>query len=277
MGLDVYLYRYENKAAVDKTKALYEKSTEALWKKICGDGKYEEVPEAKKKEYAREKKKVVAKLGTDEWGTPPGEVKVELDSKKFPEHMFKIGYFRSSYNGGGIERVVGNMTGKALYWIFENPKEYEFQPNWARAMSRAEEALAALKEKIANEGAFRISFHSANPFAGGKDIQRSEEDALKAFYNVFNNEKKEKKPSPLEDEGRNWFGNSVGEFYLGKKGIEVVAIIPGMGYGNAQGVYVVTKDDGIQWYVEALEVVVETCQWVLDQKDQKKYWVHWSS
>jgi hypothetical protein len=30
------------------------------------------------------------------------------------------------------------------------------------------------------------------------------------------------------------------------------------------------------WYQQALEVVVETCEWVLGQPDPSKYLLHWS-
>jgi hypothetical protein len=30
------------------------------------------------------------------------------------------------------------------------------------------------------------------------------------------------------------------------------------------------------WYIEALDVVIETCEWVLKQADRDKFYMHWS-
>ena len=38
-----------------------------------------------------------------------------MDSVKYPLHLFKIGYFRSSYNTNGYNSVVSDLIGKSLY------------------------------------------------------------------------------------------------------------------------------------------------------------------
>jgi hypothetical protein len=46
---------------------------------------------------------------------------IQQNSKKYPTHYFKVGYFRSSYNEWGLNRVLTKTIGKDLYYIFEPP------------------------------------------------------------------------------------------------------------------------------------------------------------
>src|SRR5690349_4187817 len=39
-------------------------------------------------------------------------------SQKYPEHYCERTYLRSSYNGSGFDRVVGNLIDKDFYYIF---------------------------------------------------------------------------------------------------------------------------------------------------------------
>jgi len=52
----------------------------------------------------------------------------------------------------------------------------------------------------------------------------------------------------------------------------VRAVIPGK-----EDIYIVHKDSGLGWYVEALEIVVETIEYVLNQPDPETYYLVWSS
>ncbi len=36
------------------------------------------------------------------------------------------------------------------------------------------------------------------------------------------------------------------------------------------------KREGPNWYEQALEVVIETCNWVLEQPDRDQLYMHWS-
>lgn len=56
-------------------------------------------------------------------------------SKRHPENYFKIGYFRSSYNEGGINNVLDLLDLPDLYDIFEveDSHEYYQKIDWGRA------------------------------------------------------------------------------------------------------------------------------------------------
>ncbi len=45
---------------------------------------------------------------------------------------------------------------------------------------------------------------------------------------------------------------------------------------NSNGVFVVYEVDDLDWYLQALDIVVETCDYVLAQPDINKYVLHWS-
>src|SRR5882724_7093236 len=90
VGLDVYLRKYDDFADTQKREKAYEKRTEPLY--ADGNGLTDEQRKAKREAIA-------AELQLDEWGTDKALVhEVSSNSAKYPEHYFKIGYFRSSYN-----------------------------------------------------------------------------------------------------------------------------------------------------------------------------------
>ena len=95
MGLDVYLYKYEDFEKVIFAEDEYERLSGEAWR--FGGKKYEELTDDEK-DYARERDKVfMLSLGLVGYGESPLKQEVELPSSKYPDHYFKIGYFRSSY------------------------------------------------------------------------------------------------------------------------------------------------------------------------------------
>lgn len=58
---------------------------------------------------------------------------VIFNSAKYPNHLFKIGYFRSSANELGINNVLEERGLENLYDILNPFYEYFFQPNWEQA------------------------------------------------------------------------------------------------------------------------------------------------
>ncbi len=181
--------------------------------------------------------------------------------------MFKIGYFRSSYNDGGINRKLEMVGAPSLYEIFpHSDSDYSFQPNWEESRAKAKEALDILKSK---DNGYEVTEFSANIFT--EPTVTSAKQALE----IFNKE--------LERNGnrQSAFGGSYsnrdGNFFLNKP-LEVVAVIPGTTdmLGKRPTTYVIYKSEGANWYLKALEIVIETCEYVLAQKDSDKYWLHWS-
>ena len=68
-----------------------------------------------------------------------------------------------------------------------------------------------------------------------------------------------------------------GTFYL--NGIQVCGFIPGKDILGDACMYVITKKDtsGPDWYLQALEVVLETIEYVLEQPNPDSYRLAWSS
>ncbi len=274
MGLDIYLYRYENFERTKKLEYDYNRFSEEAWH--FGGTKYEDLTQLQKDEANAKVEAKALEMGLDKYGEDAETRKsIELASVRFPEHLFKIGYFRSSYNDGGINRILKNMVGTDLYGLFPSRgDEYTFQPDWAQSKALAQQVLGKFRTKIAEDGPYRVMKASYNEFRGhpNKDPIKDEASALACFLETARKYKTDSLGS---------FSNSQGEFFL-KEPLKVVGIIEGVNrrYFVDESLpcsYVIYKDeDGFRWYIDALEIVLETCEWVLAQPDKDKFWLHWS-
>lgn len=258
MGLDVYLYRYVNRKETEEREKKYQEFQNKIWAEA---GDYDSLSSEKKDELRDKCKEYAKSLGLDEWGDDNlTKFKVEENSTLYPEHMFKIGYFRSSYNGGGINRVLANMGLPTLGDIMGAEDEYVFQPNWKKALDNVESVIEQLK----TNGAYRVEAISGNWF---KDNGiKSEAQALEVFM-------KEMEGHKGADYG---YSNANGHFYMNDP-IKVLALIPGKQtiLGERDCTYVVTESDNT-WYIQALEIVKETIQYVLNSETEEQYYLHWS-
>lgn len=270
MGLDVYLYRYEDHAKAKAAEAQYEEQSEVNWKAVGG---YSTATEEQKEDVRKKNRELAESLEytfeTSEHGwtseRPPGESKIEMPSAKYPDHYFKMGYFRSSYNDGGIESVVGNLVGgKCLYDIFTPGDKYEFQPNWEEALTRTRAMIAAFDAKT-EKGSFRCFAEAMNPF--GDPSQYRQIDAKRALE-MFNEQNS-------REHGNGGYSCRDGSFFFGDSVLKVRGLIPGYHFGQPC-IYVIHESD-IAWYRQALEIVEETILWVMAQPDPQKFYLHWSS
>lgn len=267
MGLDIYLYRHGNLADTQERETKYQKYSDDLWSAV---GDYDKASEEQKDEVRRKSKIFAASLGLDEYGSDKTDSScIELPSAKYSDHYFKIGYFRSSYNGGGINNVMRNLGLPDLYEIFSRDKEdeYIFQPNWALAVTKATDAIADLK-KVPNLRCFKVGWNEFKGSPQGAKIT-SEAEALAIFM-------ERSKTFRDDDDG---FSNSDGEFF--PKGLKVFGLISGADKRffveeKLPCTYVIMEGEN-EWYIQALEIVVETIQWVRSQPDKEKYYLHWSS
>jgi hypothetical protein len=312
MGLDIYLYRYEDKDEYDKQKTEcevlesqieeqvikdigYTKSREEfgkdklVWGKRDYSGglfeteKYHIEPnkELKEKYFALTKerrKKAAEEKGYHDngYGLEPKEglrVGIEENHPKYPDHYFKIGYLRSSYNSAGINSVLSTKGLGDLHYIFGRyDDEYTFKPDWEESLKRCIEIKEKYLEKSTSDGGVYIYEVSSN--VGSSPVWESElgfyhpkskEQAMEVYRHQLKN------PGDYD----NWFG----AFRL-ENPEKVKAIIPGTGmFGNK--VYVVAQkedsDTGVNdWYYKALEIIEDTIKYVLNQKDSEKYYLHWS-
>jgi hypothetical protein len=68
---------------------------------------------------------------------------------------------------------------------------------------------------------------------------------------------------------------------MGPEPLKVRAIMMGTKKGWASNhepaAYLVYESDGLEWYAQALDIVVETCEWVIAQPDREALYLHWSS
>jgi len=185
---------------------------------------------------------------------------IERDSALHPDNYNKVGYFRSSYNPSGINRKASNLGLPGLYDIFEPGDDYEFAPDWQGSLVRVKEALKQWRAK--NEAgcydAIAVNLHNAD-----NGIQ-SEVDAI-AYFRKHG-----------QGEGA-WSSRDM--FYVGE-GITIYGAVSGRNCIDTPNHYLIIKRDPgeLDYYVEMLEIVQETIEWVLAQpEDAGLFTLHWSS
>jgi len=271
MGLDVYLYKYlAPVGVVESREKEAEDESERIWETARAGRNYEAMSEQEKDEARRLTKVVFDKMGLGEYGEDEtNKEKIEIDSEIHPKHMFKIGYLRSSYNAGGINHILTDRIGTDLYGIFQPGDEYVVRVNWEAALRKAQETLSGFKRYISQHGTYEVL--KTNGLMENADV-KCNADALAAFLKEKGRDKD--KGSAFRD---GWYCNKVGDFMMGKQP-RLHAMILGIDYGKPATYVIVSQDDKtFEWYVEALEVVVEMCRWVLKQGDSTSYILHWSS
>lgn len=259
MGLDIYLYRYEDRAETERKENEYETVSDKNWSDA---GPYDTLSEDAKTAIREKNKQAAINLGLESDGEDSSKERVEIDSAIDKEHYFKIGYFRSSYNGGGIERVLKNLDVPGLHEIFQPDGEYVFQPDWEAALARVESSISILQGK----GNYRCFSVSSNMFSSGEGMPADEKQALDCFL----------KQLDQEHFGEGGYSNKDGHFYL-KEPLQVFGIIPGTYdlLGVRPCTYIVMKGEN-EWYITALQIVKETIEYVLSKPDKEKYYLHWS-
>jgi hypothetical protein len=282
MGLDVYLKWFYDYEATQRLESEYEAKSEELWEVICEGKKYDDASDEQKALYRVKADFLKKELGLDSVGSDEANSKtIEEDSTLYPDHMFKIGYFRSSYNGGGINSVLTNFVGMDLYYIFNRNRndEYHFQPDWADVIKRCDEVLSAFENKILEVGGLYKTFDvGMNMFESIEtlgDRCNSEEDALHLFTAEITRYMTNKKSGTYRGIGS--YTNSNGEFFFDKP-LNIVSLVPGTKYKRPV-TYVIYKEDDetLNWYRNAIEIVKETAEYVLTQPDTNKYYLAWSS
>ena len=262
MGLDIYLYKYKNFEETRRKEKLYDKFSEEIWDKEPGE--YEDISEERKEAIRKSNKEYALSLGLSEDGSDSGGYeRIEIDHPDYPDHYCKIGYFRSSYNEGGINRILGNMGLPVLGELFEVDKdEYYIKPDWQKALSNIENLIEKFREKPA----YRV--RAVYPETFGRECPKSEAEALESFQ------------EEIDKTGGSCnynYSNGKGEFSFHEPQ-KVLAMIPGQSryiFNDRPCVFVVTESDNT-WYLQALEIMAETCRFVLAKEDKEQYYLHWS-
>lgn len=273
MGLDVYLYRYDRPASeIEAAEDEYQSESTRIWNEVCGDRPYGDVPQDQKDEYRKRVKVFAESKGLGEWGEVPGREMVELPSAKYPDHGFKIGYFRSSYNTSGIDHILSDRIGVTLGSIMDAGDEYAFTPDWEASLDRARQASTDFKAYIDRNGSYRVIKTSIG-FGQGVN---GEEDALRLFHKE--REKYEAKPKEKGPFAMNAYSNADGSYFFGDEASKLVALfVDKNSFLGPHALAVVETPGADDYYVQALEIVIETIEWVIAQPDREKYRLHWSS
>ena len=263
MGLDVYLNHYRDFKKSKEVEKVYDDYSTMLYDTLEGIEDEDLIKTAKAG--IREKLDEKAKdLGLGEWGEDiTNRTRIEMNSVLHPEHYFKIGYFRSSYNAGGINTVLRDLKIPDLYDIFEHDSEdYEFCPDWKHALNVVEGSIRLLKK----DKGYRVESVAANMFSPD-DVPLTPAAAL----DIFNQQLKEKsKNHPC-------YSNRNGEFYLDNAGLKVHGMIPGKDMFQRPCTFIIYKPkDANKFYLQALEIVKETIEYVLAQKNPQEYYLSWS-
>lgn len=267
MGLDIYLSHYTNYQQSKANEKAFEEISDNLYEAVKSvEG--EELTEDAKKRITTTLSMEAEKLGLDKWGCDETYCsRVIMDSKLHPEHYFKIGYFRSSYNSGGINNVLRDLGIPDLYDIFEHNENdgYEFCPDWSNALRVVQKSIDLLKK----DKGYRIESISPNLFSPD-DVPQSPAAAMEIF--------KQQLKGKSRNKNFQCYSNKSGEFYLDNVGLKVYGMIPGKDMFDRQCTYVVYKqNDGNKSYLQALEIVKEAIEYVLAQKNPQEYYLHWSA
>ena len=187
---------------------------------------------------------------------------IEIDSATYPEHYFKIGYFRSSYNAGGYNRRAKHNGVPSLYDVFSPGEEYYVAPNWEKAKSLASESVAAWKMLIESDKPC-VAAYSMSIF--DFDSCPSAEAALVSFDTKWSQGE--------SSQMFRAFSSREGEFML--DGLSVRALIPGRSILGTPCIWVI-HDTDLNHYLQCAEIVKETVEWVLETGNPDQYVLSWS-
>lgn len=272
MGLDVYLYHSLNRDKEREIEQEYEEKAEALW----GGRSYLDVPQDERDAISAQSKALATEMGLSEYGGSRSAKNIELPSTTEPDHLFKIGYFRSSYNSNGFNSVLGDRGLPDLYSIFEpkdDEEDGEVLPDWRAAKIRAEELVRRLEEEVGSaRGQYSIITLDCTR---GISAPTSEDEALNiAVQQVATHSDRE--------QGWNDYSNGLGRWMLDGN-YTIIGLMPGTREGWRREaepcVYVAVKheESPLLWYLNAAKIVVETIDYVLSQPDPENYYFHWSA
>lgn len=274
MGLDVYLYRITDKQKhANWKKAYLEYESRADKENLDEDAERELRLELglepdPDEVYTEENCRWPHLFGKPvPWYDCPWEQPLGIDSTIDPDHMFKIGYFRSSYNESGINYILRDRIGIDLYEIFGASDDGEdFYPDWTAARARAGEALLDLRRSVEETDGVRVARLYLCPEGGVKDGA----EALKVFMKI-----------KRSHEGTDYnFSNRAGHFFFHKP-YTLLAILPGKDSFFGSCCYAVFKTENEErtwwgWYITALKIVIETCDYVLASDDPSSFYMSWS-
>lgn len=280
MGLDAYLYHSNNWEKSLKTEQEIEELDRRVWDNCKGDDSH--MTDDAFRDYKRTLLEEAEKQGFIVIRTPSedgadtndtsfiidtGITEYTKDSELYPEHLFKIGYFRSSYNDAGFNNVMRSMGFPDLYDVFKTLSDVDDTSykviDWKAARACIDLAIKKMTSTFPTGLWFldlnRVSYYGK----GGKEVPSAAE-ALSITEKELESSLSKKTPFSS-------YANANGEFYT--KGLQTVAIV-----GRRWLVYKLDETDGgIDWYLKAAKIVKETIDFVLGQPDPQNWRLYWSA
>ena len=286
MGLDIYLYKCPDLEYADKMDAAYQEGLDATydwWRELDTIGEATADEEAKLNQKRAALKMKYEIEGYDH----KSRVEVYMESTTQKDHLFKIGYLRSSYNDAGFNSVMTVFGLATLYDIFDFPREevLHFKPDWEKSLERVKDAIekydAHLKSPM---GKYHVTTFRPHLNYGV--------DSDKEALEKFNQEILQRKSDT--DFFSGGFTNRDGMFLT--QPLKVVAIINHAlkqekdlkdsknlweRWSNMPHMYLVHEteggDESQKWYMTALKIVQENIEYVLAQKDKDDHYLVWSA
>ena len=280
MGLDVYLYKMNKPVhEVLELEKVAEDAADQIWVNAMGGKSYEDATQDERDEARAKCKEYYAASGLDEWGRDnQGREPIELDSEKYPEHMFKIGYLRSSYNSGGLNSFLRDRTGQDLYDVFLPMGRSEFVPDWKKCKTRCKKILTKFRKYLNENGNFTV-LDMSTLLRDAKDYPKGKAEVL----GLFNAERKRNESKPQGIMG-GWYSTCNGMFCVSDPPILRMLTMGMDSCGGVAAYAVIESAPGapgargpVDWYLEALEVTLEMIEWVLKQDKPEDYTLHWSA
>jgi len=315
MGLDIYLYHSPNYQSCREAEEDFRTREYTIEKDFLEDAKVADVkdlPGSKKLELDNIIEGLRKEYGVDEYGESSDEEQecISLPSEKHGnEHLFKIGYFRSSYNGGGINNQCSRLGVGDLYTVFQKDRldddndGYYRAPDWEDAKDQVKIIIDDLKEmKKGVRGTVSVQCVEIHPDRiftelGGIEVQKPEAwfqekmkeeirfkdgahtDCQEALDTFVDQHDKHTDPVTMKTKGFGSFSCGAGTFYLDEP-IKVKAMIPGVTkhYTGAYlpCVYLVYESDTVDWILSSFEIVEETIDYVLSEGDGDDFYLGWS-
>lgn len=269
MGLDVSVYKYTGDGdfdALTKLKQEWDEFTEILYE----DYRKDEGDEAGD---ARKERALKASKHMDWEGLSFGEnplwdyevagfERVEGKSAIHPDHLFGIGYWRSSYNASGLDRILSQYIGTSMGELVGNDGAYEFVPDWEKARERIIQAKKDLENADTDYSVYVVdTYHGP---------QASDEAGVLAIFKEHKN--RERPDHPFAGSG---YSSMDGHFHIGS-GMTVEAMIPMKGVLGGTSLGLVIKQPLHESYFQSLDIMVETCDHVLSHDEPERFYLHWS-
>ena len=265
MGLDVYLHKCADRAAAAEREARVDAVADGIRNQID----WRTATDDEKQRVRDEIQRIYAEHDCDTCGRPNEDQSIEIGSARYPDHLFKIGYFRSSYNNGGVNSVLRALGMPDLYDMFDASNGAYAAPDWAAARGRVTDVIAGIDAVIADPLGRFVTHEipiSQEPF----DSESSALDAFKERYRQWQD-------SPHRGHFDS-FTSHNGTFFM--SGVPIYGIVRAEDmYGGR--LYLITDgthegEHYLTWHRKALAIVLETIDYVLGQPDTDDYYLIWS-